>query len=1292
MSRRNVVVAVIMGFVAMGALVATAPRSGRPSTPSRALDRWSIASGPRFEPNRGQSADDVLFVSQVSGAPVELTRRGARVGVVATDGHTARVDLRFAGAQRDTSVHAEGLLPSRSHYYRGSDPRAWIRDVPHFRRIVYERVWPGIDVAFHDDGEDLEYDFVVAPAADADRIALDFPNAEDVRVDAHGDLVLRANGREIRQHAPKLYQEDAGGRRSVEGGFRRRADGRVGFAIGSYDRTRPLVIDPTLIFSTRFNGGRGEADVFGVAMDGAGNVYTCGAEPSDGDGPTRGAYLNKYSPTGLVLWHVQLGGPNGPQDSCAAVTTDGAGNPYITGWAEYWSPQSPNYPTTPNTFMPAPTTYPTTKAFVTKLDPDGDMIFSTLVGGSSGTEAGADIAVDSTGNIYVTGSTTSTDFPVLRAAQPRSGGGTDAFLTAFNPAASALLFSTYLGGSGDDIARRLAIRGPGLPGRITVSGYTTSTDFPVVSATQARYGGGSHDAFVAAYSLSGVPPSVTETPSFVSYLGGSGNDVAAGVGMDGTGAVYVAGWTDSADYPLANATESALTLAGQPDMFLTKLTNTGSGLAYSTYLPVGDGHGGGLAVDTSGNAFVTGGSTFVTKVDASTHNRTYSFSGFGGRSIVTANGQIAIGGTSLDQGSTNIRLFPSRRAAEPYYLYYESIVGWVTKLTDGPNEDPAAQEDSPLITYSGTWVTDNSAPHSGGSARGSAEPGATAVINFFGTGLLVMGYRDDRSGIAAVSGVDSTYPNLSVDMYARPVEPKSVMLALDFGAGAPANHTISIQVTGSHSARSSGSWIWIDGITVLNETPQPRPTATPTPSITRIDDTDPRVSYTGTWFTNTSPNANHSGGSAQLSTDAGSTATLTFTGNAITWIGLKDPWSGTADVFMDGARIATVDTYSATEQDHTPIFAATGLAAGTHTLQIRVTGTHDASAAQSWIWVDAFDVTSSGAPTATATATATPTPSATVTPTVVRSTATPTAAPTVTATPPPATTRVEDTSPSVIFSGSWFAHTNVAESGGSAQLSTDAGDTAALTFTGSGVSWIGLKDAWSGIALVFIDGVQRATVDAYSAADQHRAVLFSIAGLAAGSHTIRIQVTGTHDASSAQSWIWVDAFDVTSGGATATATSTATVRPTATATPRPTSTVTATPTSTAPSAPRRVDDTDPAVVFTGSWFTHVNGAESGGSARLSTDTGDAVTFTFTGTAVSWIGLKDAWSGVANVFVDGRSLGSADCYSATDQHQALIFRVQGLAAGSHTMRIEVTGTHDVNSAQSWIWVDAFDVTS
>jgi hypothetical protein len=229
------------------------------------------------------------------------------------------------------------------------------------------------------------------------------------------------------------------------------------------------------------------------------------------------------------------------------------------------------------------------------------------------------------------------------------------------------------------------------------------------------------------------------------------------------------------------------------------------------------------------------------------------------------------------------------------------------------------------------------------------------------------------------------------------------------------------------------------------------------------------------------------------------------------------------------------------------------------------------------------------------------------------------------------------------------------------------------------VKWQGLKDPWAGIGRVYIDGTLRATVDTYSAVEQLRQTLFTIDGLAAGPHTIRIEVTGTRHPNSGGDLVWVDAFDVTSGG-TPTATATPSSSPTPTPTPGPTPGV------------QRIEDSDSRIVYAGLWYTNAspNANHSGGTSRLSGEAGVTATLAFSGTGVKWQGLKDPWAGIANVYVDGTLRATVDTYSAVEQLRQTLFTIEDLSSGSHTIRLEVTGTRNASSGGALVWLDAFDV--
>src|SRR5581483_4113249 len=258
---------------------------------------------------------------------------------------------------------------------------------------------------------------------------------------------------------------------------------------------------------------------------------------------------------------------------------------------------------------------------------------------------------------------------------------------------------------------------------------------------------------------------------------------------------------------------------------------------------------------------------------------------------------------------------------------------------------------------------------------------------------------------------------------------------------------------------------------------------------------------------------------------------------------------------------------------------------------------------------------------------------------------------------------------SITYSGSWYSHSSASLSSGSAALSMDSQATATVSFTGTGITWLGVADPWSGQADVYVDGIFRATVDAYSATERDQYSLYSTSALSSGNHTLRIQVRGTRSASSGGSWIWIDAFDIMSGGTPVapsptrttppSATPTGTLAPTktqtaspsstATATPTPSPTVTPTaktptPTSTAGSGKvTRFEESSPQVQLVGSWYVNMAASNSGSRATMSMSAGDRATFTFTGTGVSWIGSKDAWSGLAQVSVDGAPAKTVDTY-------------------------------------------------
>jgi hypothetical protein len=379
----------------------------------------------------------VLFLSHGSGPTVRLLRDGAHFGLRAIDGAAATVDLRFVGAAPNPSARAVERLRGVSHYYTGEDRRKWVRDVPHFGRVVYDGVWPGVDVAFHATGSDLEYDFIVASGADPARIALAMDG--DPHVDERsGDLVLRTGGHEVHQPAPRLYQEVGGVRQVVGGGYRMVGDRRVGFAIGTYDRSRPLVIDPVLAFGTYADafGSPGGTVGWDATTDDHGNAYAVGRINPGDEEPN--AVILKRGPDGSVVYQAEIGYWRS-FDEARAVAVDAAGNAWIAGFTS--APDHPGqwFPRTADAYQfDTPGATEAGDAFLLELTPSGALAYSTLFGGSGQDLANA-IAIGGDGAIYVAGRTASVDLPIVAGAHAQLAGGRDGFIAKFD-ATGAIFF------------------------------------------------------------------------------------------------------------------------------------------------------------------------------------------------------------------------------------------------------------------------------------------------------------------------------------------------------------------------------------------------------------------------------------------------------------------------------------------------------------------------------------------------------------------------------------------------------------------------------------------------------------------------------------------------------------------------------------------------------------------------------------------------------------------------------------------------------------------------------------
>jgi len=260
-------------------------------------------------------------------------------------------------------------------------------------------------------------------------------------------------------------------------------------------------------------------------------------------------------------------------------------------------------------------------------------------------------------------------------------------------------------------------------------------------------------------------------------------------------------------------------------------------------------------------------------------------------------------------------------------------------------------------------------------------------------------------------------------------------------------------------------------------------------------------------------------------------------------------------------------------------------------------------------------------------------------------------------------TRIEETDPSITYSGNWYTNASPSNSKGGAALTNATGARAVVTFTGRAITWIGVADRWNGLATVTVDG-QPYKIDGWGSTTLYQAVMFTVNGLSIGPHKLSIEINHERGPNGEGSWVWIDAFDVQDGGAVAGGLPAATVG--------------------------HIENDNPAVTYTGIWYSNANSVLSGGTAVLAVNPGSAVNLNFNGTGIAWITYRDEWSGLARVILDNELKATIDTYLLAGQARTAAYTIEGLPLGDHSLRIEVTGTHNLRSQGSWVWLDAFDV--
>lgn len=754
-------------WVCLAALLSSRPANigaevRKPSAKIEASRTIVHASLPLFfEPLPGQSgapsaARFVLHASQYnlllaqSGGVFEFPEPGTRTCDKRRDCRTGAApaeSLRFnlAGASPKTRIEGDSAQSSFSNYFVGNDPRKWRTHVPHFGEVRYRDVYPGIDLVFRSNPQSLEYDFLLAPYAQADPISIQLggiANTHSLRMGEDGSVALQLAGGKVVMQRPAVYEgrgcssgpngPEVAAREGpachlLAGGafvIRERDHGEaptIGFALPDYDHSQPLVIDPVVAFST-FLGGRTDDGANGVALDLLGNIYVTGTTNSPNFPVTNGAlqsnlagnqdiFVTKLAADGShLIYSTYLGGSN--SEFAHGIAVDSSGDAYVTG--ETYSTDFPIV----NAFQ---STSQVGAGFVSKLSADGStLVYSTYLGGSLEGATNA-VAVDSAGEAIVAGRTYSTDFPVLNTFQPAhatDSGDSDATLTKLSASGSSLVFSTYLGGNSNDFARGVALDASG---NIYVAGLTFSSDFPTVAGsfetTYSDTPGGT--GFVSKFNPTG------SQLTYSTFLAGSNINAVA---VNGLSQAFVTGNASSALPTTVGAfqTTTPNPFIGAGAGFVTGFNTSGSGLVYSTFLGGNNGDAGNaIAIDSSNDVYVTGetfstnfpmqasvqpayagsGDAFVSELDPSGSQLIFStLLGGGAQGYGTDEGFGIVVDTSdnvVAAGSTNAPDFPVLNAWQPALAGFGNA--FVTKFTHAPA--PVLSLSAPNLTFAPQVVT-----------------------------------------------------------------------------------------------------------------------------------------------------------------------------------------------------------------------------------------------------------------------------------------------------------------------------------------------------------------------------------------------------------------------------------------------------------------------------------------------------------------------------------------------------------------------------------------------------------
>lgn len=718
----------------------------------------SLANLPlTFEVNQGQTDERVKFLARSSGFSLFLTETEAVLKLRKKKGEkilSSALAMQFEGANSSARIEGIEEQESKSNYFIGNDQSKWQRNVANYGKAVYRELYSGIDAVFYGSRREFEYDFVVAPNADANQILLNFRDAKKVKIDENGSLVLKVKGETVKFAAPVSYQETENGRQAVMSRYVLKGKNKVAFEIGEYDKTQTLVIDPKLLYATYIGGntefidiveGKGDS-INGIAIDSAGNAYLTGnTDSSDfpvssnayqpemelrGDdacligGPLLcgDAFVMKINSSGTaIVYSTYLGGHN--SDEGFAIAVDTAGKAYVTGGTD---------PFNAGNFCINPYLFPTTlnpyqnkacygarrdsDAFFTVLTSGGDdLVYSTYFGGADEDQGNA-IDIDAAGNAYIAGESNSDNLPTKNGFQNDHGNNNtdvnDAFIAKFNPnenGNNSLLYASLLGGNGNDQATGIAVDAAG---NAYVVGLTASNNLAVKAPGGAildsSFNGGTSDGFIAKID----PTNAVNATSLVSltYYGGAGIDVINAVAVEpATQRAHITGRTSSATgFPLLNAFDTSVTAT---DAFVAKLNADVTAQFYSSFLGGSSfDEGRAITLDEANNVYLSGNTLSSNFPHINAFQNAHAG---GGDAFVTKISAVSV-------------------ASQPKILYSSFLGGAGSGSTSGREDGNAIGLDKKGNVYLGGTTASPAFP----TTAGTIKPASAGVTQFNTDGFM----------------------------------------------------------------------------------------------------------------------------------------------------------------------------------------------------------------------------------------------------------------------------------------------------------------------------------------------------------------------------------------------------------------------------------------------------------------------------------------------------------------------------------------------------------------------------